>query len=80
MKIKLTRVMIVKTKDTQTFKVEDGLRIEYYGDDYEHIDSPIPGIVREIDGEFLIVWSDGEESTKIDGSDFCDGILKKCGF
>jgi hypothetical protein len=65
----------------QNKKLEDGLRIEYYGEKLQWIDRPIEGVIKKDDIGFFILFDDSYyDIIRIDGSETCNTLLKYSGF
>ena len=78
--IELKKVIIKRRVVSKTFALKDGLTLVYYGNKYAWEKKPVKGIIREVNGFFLIDWEDNQASTKINDSEHSSNILKYCGF
>lgn len=79
MELTLSKRWVERKKITKTKSVEVGNLIEYYGDEFNHIDNPIEGVIKKDSSGLYIKW-ENNQVTRLNGTDNSRTILMFCGW
>lgn len=81
MKLNLTKRWITHHQQEVTKEIYEGLEVEFYfPSDKSQIENPGYGKIQKDEDGFFIEWEDIGSTTRLDGSEYTEDILKDCGF